>query len=73
MKNSLLLVISAPSGTGKTTLCEKLLERFPEIKFSVSATTRPPREGEKAGKDYLFLSEEEFRKKVDNGEMIEWA
>ncbi|RKY49124.1 MAG: guanylate kinase [Candidatus Neomarinimicrobiota bacterium] len=72
-KKGLLVVISAPSGTGKTTVCKKLREvdrsRF---KFSVSCTTRSPRPGEKNGVDYYFVSREEFKKKIKNGELVEW-
>ena len=56
----LLVVVSAPSGTGKTTLCERLLETFDTMSYSVSCTTRPPREGETDGEDYCFLTEQEF-------------
>jgi guanylate kinase len=69
----LLIVISAPSGTGKTTLCHKLLEEFPNVEFSVSYTTRKPRPGEVNGKDYWFVSREEFMKMVEEGDFLEWA
>lgn len=62
----------APSGAGKTTMARRLLKEFPKIKFSVSATTRPPREGEVNGKDYFFLSEAEFSEKIKNGAFLEW-
>ncbi len=67
-----LIVISAPSGSGKTTIAKKMLERFPFMRFSVSATTRPKRNGEVEGKDYFFLTREEFEKKIQNGELLEW-
>ncbi|MGB2696859.1 MAG: guanylate kinase [Candidatus Zixiibacteriota bacterium] len=72
-KQALLLVISSPSGTGKTTIAEKLLSRHPEFMKSVSFTTRDKRKGEKEGKDYSFLSREAFLKKIKKGELIEWA
>jgi guanylate kinase len=56
MRKGLLVVVSGPSGVGKGTLCRALRKRFPELHFSVSATTRPPRPGEKHGVDYYFLS-----------------
>ena len=67
------LIVSGPSGTGKSTLCSMLLERNPEIKFSVSCTTRSPRPGEEHGRDYYFISEEEFRERVRRGEFLEHA
>lgn len=70
---SLLIVVSAPSGGGKTTLCERLLGEFQEIIYSVSCTTRPPREGEVDGIDYYFISEEEFERRLKEGEFLEHA
>ena len=67
-----LLVISGPSGSGKSTICKKLLED-PRVTFSVSATTRKRREGEVDGRDYHFLSREEFKRKVERGEFVEHA
>lgn len=67
-----MIVVSAPSGAGKTTIAKKIMEKFPFIKFSVSATTRPKRDGEVDGKDYFFLTREEFEKKIQNGELLEW-
>lgn len=69
----LLLVLSAPSGAGKTTLAHRLLTALPEAVFSISATTRPPRGEERDGKDYHFLSPSEFQGKIDEGEFVEWA
>ncbi len=68
-----LFVISAPSGTGKTTLCKALLKRFPDIRFSVSYTTRKPRSGEQDGIDYYFLAKDDFKKKLEHGQFAEWA
>ena len=67
-----LLIFSAPSGAGKTTLVKHLLAVFPELAFSVSATSRPPRPGETHGEDYYFISDEEFRTKIRNNEFLEW-
>lgn len=69
----LLIVISAPSGAGKTTLCDRLLQDFPEITYSVSCTTREPRGLEEDGEDYYFLTEEEFAAKVAEGAFLEHA
>lgn len=66
-----LFIVSAPSGCGKTTLCKKLLNDNLNLSHSVSATTRPPREGEIDGKDYFFVSPEEFRAMVKRGEFLE--
>lgn len=67
-----LIVLSAPSGAGKTTLARFLLLAFPNFKFSISATTRPPRNNEINGKDYYFLSETEFITLIDRDELIEY-
>ncbi len=67
-----VIVISAPSGAGKTTLVRHLLEKFDELDFSVSATTRSPRKAEVEGKDYYFLSIEDFRKRIDEGDFLEY-
>jgi len=67
-----IIVISAPSGTGKTTIVRRILKEFPELVFSVSATTRKKREHEVDGVDYFFISEEEFKNKIHNNEFVEW-
>ncbi|MGE3800152.1 MAG: guanylate kinase [Candidatus Kapaibacterium sp.] len=67
-----IVVISAPSGAGKTTIARRLLERHPDWQFSISATTRPKREREVDGVDYFFLTHEEFLHRVEESEMIEW-
>lgn len=66
-----LFIFSAPSGAGKTTLVHEMLHRFPSFAFSVSATTRPARSYEVHGRDYFFLSEDDFRSRVANGEFLE--
>ncbi|MEA1971468.1 MAG: guanylate kinase, partial [Thermodesulfobacteriota bacterium] len=71
-EQGLLIVISAPSGAGKTTICRRLLDEFPDLYFSVSCTTRSPRKGEKDGRDYHFISVEEFKDKIGKGEFVEW-
>jgi guanylate kinase len=67
-----IIILVAPSGSGKTTMAERLLRDFEEIRFSVSATTRSPRKDEIHGTDYYFLSEEAFQQKVNSGEFLEW-
>jgi len=69
----LFIVISAPSGAGKTTLCDLLLQNYPEICYSVSCTTREPRLNEEDGVDYHFLSVETFKKMIDEGKFLEHA
>ena len=68
-----MLVVSSPSGAGKTTLCNMLLERHDDLVMSVSATTRAPRDGEKHGIDYFFVSEPEFMRMRDENELLESA
>jgi guanylate kinase len=68
-----VFVITGPSGVGKGTLIRGLLERIPELELSVSATTRPPRPGERDGSHYHFLSPEEFERRVRDGEFVEHA
>ncbi|WP_334125655.1 guanylate kinase [Empedobacter brevis] len=71
MKKGKLIVFSAPSGAGKTTLVRYALEKLDHIKFSISCTTRDKREGEVHGKDYYFLTPEEFKRKISNDEFVE--
>jgi guanylate kinase len=68
-----LFIVSAPSGAGKTTLCRRLGEVLPDIRHSVSYTTRKPRQGEVNDRDYTFISEEKFLGMAEAGEFLEWA
>ncbi len=68
-----LIIITGPSGVGKGTLMRSLLQRHPELYYSVSATTRPPRSGEIDGKDYYFISRSKFEQLVQQSEFLEWA
>jgi guanylate kinase len=68
-----MIVICAPSGTGKSTLINRLKSDHPELEWSVSCTTRPIRAGEKNGKDYHFISKEEFEEQIKKDQFIEWA
>ena len=72
-RKGIALVISAPSGAGKTTLVQRLLREFPQFGYSISCTTRQPRQGEVDGKDYIFLSREEFEQRRAQGYFAEWA
>ncbi len=72
-KKGIALIVTAPSGAGKTTLIKKLLDEFSNITFSISYTTRSPREGEVHGKDYFFVTKEEFKRLIDKGFFAEWA
>lgn len=68
-----LIVLTGPSGVGKGTLMRLLLSRHPELNYSISATTRPPRPGEMDGKDYYFISRDKFQRLIEKGEFLEWA
>ncbi len=70
-QRGMLLVVSAPSGAGKTTIVKHILKQYPSFGFSVSATTRGKRPGEIDGKDYYFLSKEEFEKRINRGDLVE--
>jgi len=69
----LLIVVSGPSGSGKGTLCAMLRQALPNLAYSVSATTRQPRPGERNEVDYFFISDAEFQQLIDRGEFLEWA
>ena len=71
--NGIIFILSAPSGTGKTTICKLLIQKLPDLKFSISHTTREPRNGEVEGTDYHFTSKKEFEEKIERGEFLEWA
>ncbi len=71
-KQGKLLIFSAPSGSGKTTIIKEVVKQISNLEFSISACSRQPREGEIHGKDYYFLSAIDFRKNIDNQEFIEW-
>lgn len=73
MPEGVALILSAPSGTGKTTACKILREKLPDLKIAVSHTTRDIRKGEKDGVDYYFISQKEFEDKIKNNEFLEWA
>lgn len=72
-RKGFVLIISAPSGAGKTSLCHELLKRFPDMRESVSYTTRKPRAGEINGEDYFFVSHTEFQQMVADNAFAEWA
>ena len=67
-----IIIITAPSGSGKTTIVKRLLEKSSSLAFSISACTRNPRPGEVDGKDYYFLEEQDFKQKIEDGAFIEW-
>ncbi|SLN17968.1 Guanylate kinase [Pseudoruegeria aquimaris] len=72
-RRGLLIILSSPSGAGKSTLARRLMAWDPDLKFSISATTRAPRPGEQHGREYFFLTEEAFKSEVANGNMLEHA
>ncbi|MGD8369376.1 MAG: guanylate kinase [Desulfobacterales bacterium] len=71
--NGRLFILSAPSGAGKTTLCRALRSRYPDLGYSISYTTRPPRSGERDGVDYHFISTARFEEGIQNARWAEWA
>lgn len=71
-RHGTLIVVSAPSGAGKSTIARAVLKAFPQILFSVSATTRPARHTEVNGREYFFLTKEEFQERVRGGDLVEW-
>ncbi len=70
---NLLIIISSPSGAGKTSICKKLIIKYQNLKLSISDTTRKPRDNEVEGSDYYFIDEQEFEKRIKNREYIEYA
>ncbi len=73
MRQGILFVVTAPSGAGKTTLCDRVLEVVPDLEYSTSVTTRPPRKGEVDGRDYFFVDRAGFKKMLTDGEFLEHA
>ncbi|MCR4663675.1 MAG: guanylate kinase [Endomicrobiaceae bacterium] len=72
-KKGMIIIVSAPSGAGKTSICDALIESDKNIVYSVSTTTREPRKGEKNGREYYFVSDDEFKKMVKKNMFVEWA
>ena len=72
-ENRKVIIFSAPSGSGKSTIIGHLLKRVPGLEFSISATSRKPRQGEQDGKDYYFLTEEDFKQRVSEDKFVEWV
>jgi len=72
-EEGLFIVVSAPSGSGKTSICREILKMFPDLRFSVSYTTRKPRPSEIDGQDYHFVSEAEFKEGIQRGDFAEWT
>src|SRR5690606_31607164 len=72
-RRGVLFVLSSPSGAGKTTISKMMLQQDPDIALSISATTRPPRPGEKDGVDYHFVDVDTFKQMAADGEFLEWA
>lgn len=72
MPNANIIVLTAPSGAGKTTIARRVMDAMPDMQFSVSATTRPPRDYETDGEDYHFLSVDEFKQRIDNNDLLEY-
>lgn len=73
MNSGSLVVVSGPSGSGKSSLCKEIIKQFDFTALSISITTRAPREGEKDGVDYFFTTKELFKEAIDRGEFLEWA
>jgi len=71
--DSLLFIVSAPSGAGKTSLCREVVKLVPDLHFSISYTTRSPRQHEIEGVDYYFVSLKEFQRMIDSGQLLEWT
>lgn len=72
-RRGMLVILSSPSGAGKTTLARRLMDWDDTLRFSISATTRPPRPGEKDGREYHFITEDDFRSRIEAGDMLEHA
>lgn len=72
MSDRTIIVLTAPSGAGKTTIARRVMQALPDVQFSVSATTRPARTDEVHGEDYFFLSEDAFRERIESGDLLEY-
>lgn len=72
MRQGILLIVSGPAGSGKGTVVNELISAHPELKLSISATTRAPRPGDKHGETYYFISKDEFKERIEKGEMLEY-
>lgn len=72
-KNGMIIIVSAPSGAGKTSICDAIIKDDKNIVYSISTTTRNPRSGEKNGKEYFFVDEKKFKQDIKAGKFIEWA
>ncbi len=73
MKKGILLIVSGLSGAGKGTICKRIMEKYPDYELSISATTRAPRPGEVHGREYFFVTKEEFEEKIKNDQLLEYA
>jgi guanylate kinase len=72
-KKGSVVIISGPSGVGKSTICHELVKRLPDVYLSISVTTRPKGSGETDGRDYWFISEQQFKQRIENGKLLEYA
>ncbi|MDO4734348.1 MAG: guanylate kinase [Lachnospiraceae bacterium] len=73
MDKGVLLIVSGLSGAGKGTICKRIMEKYPDYELSISATTRGPRPGEVDGREYFFITKEEFEERIRNGQLLEYA
>ena len=73
MDKGVLLIVSGLSGAGKGTICKRIMEKYPDYELSISATTRDPRPGEVDGREYFFITKEEFEERIKNGQLLEYA
>lgn len=73
VRRGIVFIVASPSGGGKTTICKRLLATDERLRFSISFTSRNPREGEREGVDYYFITKEQFQEKIENKEFLEWA
>lgn len=73
MDKGVLLIVSGLSGAGKGTICKRIMEKYPDYELSISATTRDPRPGEVDGREYFFITKDEFEDRIKNGQLLEYA